>query len=276
MELTQSMLDDLLDRIDAPSGSLHLSLDTDPHMLVDRLADRYGVPRTLVLDGFTDPTVDESRGAALLAVLEGRAETIRAWAYGGRWIGAGTARDAQGVVRPVLAAAPRRVQVPTAAATATATATAEGTSRDEDWVERLVAITAWTSPPQRPDIDWAQIEAEAGTRLPGDYKRMVETFGEGAFDGFLTLNQEPWTNLRKVGLLIWASTEHENLYCWQTDDSTDPDRWSVAIRTFDDEVVPFDCSAAEFICRILIDPHHPFSMAGYFDTHWFMNYRESE
>jgi hypothetical protein len=53
MELTQSMLNDLLDRIAAPSGSLHLSLDTDPQMLVDRLADRYGAPRTLDLDGFT-------------------------------------------------------------------------------------------------------------------------------------------------------------------------------------------------------------------------------
>ncbi|MFF4424634.1 hypothetical protein ACFY04_28310 [Streptomyces sp. NPDC001549] len=266
MDLTQSMLNDLLDRIDASGGSVHLSLDTDPHMLVDRLASRYGAPRTLVLDGFTDPTVDESRGAALLAVLEGGGETIRAWAYGGQWIGAGTARDAQGVVRPVLAAVPRRVQVPPTG----------GTGRDEDWVERLVAITAWTSPPQRPDVDWAQIEAEVGTRLPGDYKRMVETFGEGAFDGYLTLNQEPWTHLREDGLLIWASTEHENLYCWQTDDSTDPDRWSVAIRTFDDDLAPFDCSAAEFICRILLDPHHPFTMAHYFDTHWFMNYRDNE
>lgn len=114
MDLTQPMLNELLDRIDALGGALHLSLDTDPHMLVDRLADRYGAPRTLVLDGFTDPTVDESRGAALLAVLEGRGETIRVWAYGGQWIGAGTARDEQGVVRPVLAAVPRQVQVPAA------------------------------------------------------------------------------------------------------------------------------------------------------------------
>lgn len=105
-------------------------------------------------------------------------------------------------------------------------------------MERLVAITAWASPPQRPDVDWAQIEAEVGTRLPGDYKRMVETFGEGAFDGYLTLNQEPWTHLREDGLLIWASTEHENLYCWRTDDSPDPDGWSVAIRTFDDDLAP--------------------------------------
>ncbi|MEV5936420.1 hypothetical protein ACIQCD_18970 [Streptomyces sp. NPDC093250] len=37
------------------------------------------------------------------------------------------------------------------------------------------------------------------------------------------------------------------------------------------EDVPFDCQAAEFVCRILVDPHHPFTMARYFDTHWFMN-----
>ncbi|MFJ5819352.1 hypothetical protein ACIQGT_36490 [Streptomyces sp. NPDC093108] len=264
MELTQSMLSDLLGRIAAPGGSLDLPQDTDPYMLVDRLADRYGASRTLVLDGCTDPAVDESRGAALLAVLEGRGETIQAWAYGDRWIGAGTARDAQGAVRPVLAAALRRVQVPAAGAS----------GRDEDWVGRLVAITAWTPSPQQPDIDWARIEAEAGTRLPDDYKRMVEIFGRGAFDGYLTLNQEPWTHLREDGLLIWASTEHENLYCWQTAGSTDPDHWPVAVRTFDDDLVAFDCSTAEFICRVLLDPHHPFTMAHYFDTHWFMNYHE--
>ncbi|MEU9109126.1 hypothetical protein AB0D54_33330 [Streptomyces xanthophaeus] len=166
----------------------------------------------------------------------------------------------------MLATAPRRVQVTAPG----------GTGGTKDWVERLVAVTAWTSPPQRPDVDWAQIEAELGTCLPRDYKRMVETFGEGAFDGFLSLNQRPWTHLREDGLLIWGSTEHENLYCWQTDGSPDPDRWPVAIRTSDDDVAPFDCSAAEFICRILLDPHHPFTMADYFDTHWFMNYRKKD
>ncbi|WP_369149085.1 hypothetical protein [Streptomyces sp. R44] len=49
--------------------------------------------------------------------------------------------------------------------------------QDEEWVERLIGITGWIQPPQRPDPDWAQIEARRGTRLPGDYKRMVETFG---------------------------------------------------------------------------------------------------
>ncbi|MEU9109129.1 hypothetical protein AB0D54_33345 [Streptomyces xanthophaeus] len=68
MEHTQSMVHHLLARIAGPSGALYLSLDTDPHMLVDGLADCYGAPRTLVLDGFADLTPDESSGAALLVL----------------------------------------------------------------------------------------------------------------------------------------------------------------------------------------------------------------
>ncbi len=112
--------------------------------------------------------------------------------------------------------------------------------------------------------------------LPSDYKRMVETFGVGAFDGYLHLNQEPWTRLREDGLLIWAGTEHEDLYCWRAD-GDDPDRWPVVVRSFDNQDdVLFDCQTAEFVCRILVDPHHPFTMARYFDTHWFMNYRTND
>ncbi|MER5852485.1 SMI1/KNR4 family protein [Streptomyces sp. NPDC002012] len=193
------------------------------------------------------------------------AEQLRWEAQEGR--GGAPAYDAQGDVRPVLATAPRRTQVPQAA-------TAEERACQEvDWLGQLISITGWTQPPRRPNVDWAPIEASLGTRLPGDYKRMVETFGDGAFDAYLTLNQEPWTSLREDGLLIWASTEHKNLYCWRTND---PDRWPVTVQTFDGEIVPFDCSTAEFVCRILLDPRHPFTMAHYFDTHWFMNYSENK
>ncbi|MFE1558949.1 hypothetical protein ACFW6V_28695 [Streptomyces sp. NPDC058734] len=261
MEITHALLNDLLARLTGPSGLLYLSQDIDPEALVERLADRHGAPLTLVLDGSTDPGVDEARGAGpLLPLLEGRGETVMAWAYGDQWIGAGTAQDAHGDVFPVLATAPRRVREPAGAP-----------GRDEDWVDRLIAITGWNMPPRRPGLDWEPAEARVGTRLPGDYKRMVDTFGKGAFDGYLDLIQEPWTDLREDGLLIWAGTEHEDLYCWRIDDG-DPDRWPVTVQTFDGEIVPFDCSTAEFVCRILLDPHHPFTMARYFDTHWFMNY----
>ncbi|MFF5922672.1 hypothetical protein ACFY8C_30735 [Streptomyces flavochromogenes] len=265
MEFTHSMLNNMLDRIPRPSGVLYLSQDIDPHALVENLASRHGEPRTLVLDGITAPGVGEVHGAGLLGLLDGRAETVVAWAHAGHWLGAGTALDAQGDIVPVLALTPRQVHLLPAGIA----------SQDEDWVEQLTGITSWTLPPRRPDVDWAQIEARMGTRLPRDYKRMVETFGEGAFDAYLRLNQEPWTDWKDDGLLVWAGTEHQNLYGWQIDDG-DPDHWPVTVRTFDDENVPFECSTAEFVCRILLERDHPFTMAHYFDTHWFMTFRMNE
>ncbi|MFM9632132.1 MULTISPECIES: SMI1/KNR4 family protein [Streptomyces] len=265
MELTQATVTDLLARLGPGDGYMYLSSALDPEGLSVRLDSRYGAARTLVLDGFTDPTVDESKGAALLLPFGDRAVTIRAWAYGDRWVGAGTALDAEGTERPVLVVAHREVPEPPVAA--------PREDGDVDWMERLLRITGWALPAQRPDVDWAEVESRLGTPLPSDYRRMVETFGEGAFDGFLALNQEPWTSHRQDGLLIWAGTEHENLYCWRTE-GDDPDRWPVVIRSFDGEDIPFDCQAAEFVCRVLTEPDHPFTMADYFDTHWFMSYAE--
>ncbi|MER6996962.1 SMI1/KNR4 family protein [Streptomyces sp. NPDC000410] len=266
MELTHAIVNDLLAQLGAGDGHMYLPGDLDPQVLNDLPGGMYGAPRTLVLDGFTDPTVDESRGAALLVPFEDRAVTIRAWAYGDEWIGTGTARDTEGTERPVLVVAHRQVPELLAATS--------GQDEGVDWMERLIRITGWTQPAQRPDVDWPEVESRLGTALPSDYKRMVETFGAGAFDGFLALNQEPWTDLREDGLLIWAGTEHEESYCWRVD-GDDPDRWPVVVRSFDGEDTPFDCQAAEFACRVLVDPHHPYSLARYFDTHWFMTYEES-
>ncbi|MFJ4356697.1 hypothetical protein ACIP25_10540 [Streptomyces massasporeus] len=269
MELTQATVNDLLARLGPENGHLYLPDDLAPQDLTDLLDGRYGAPRTLVLDGFTDPTADESRGAALLVPFGDRAVTIRAWAYGDQWIGTGTARDGAGIERPVLVVARREVPEPLAPARDQDA----GVDVDVDWMQRLTRITGWSEPARRPDVDWTETESRLGTPLPGDYKRMVETFGEGAFDGYLDLNQEPWTHYRDEGLLIWAGTEHEDLYCWRTD-GDDPDRWPVVVRSFDGEDVPFAYRTAEFVCRVLTEPHHRFTMARYFDTHWFMNYRE--
>ncbi|MFF1917345.1 hypothetical protein ACFVYE_38490 [Streptomyces sp. NPDC058239] len=267
MKLTQTTVNDLLAQLGPADGYMYLPGDLDPQALTNLLASRYGAPRTLVLDGFADPTVDDSRGAALLVPFEDRAVKIRAWAYGNQWVGTGTARDGECVERPVLVVAQRRVPEPL-------TVTPDE-DEDVDWMERLIQITGWTQPAQRPDVHWAEVESRLGTALPTDYKRMVETFGEGSFDAYLNLNQEPWTDLREDGLLIWAGTEHENLYCWRAD-GDDPNRWPVVVRSFDGKDIPFGYQAAQFVCHILIDPHHPFTMARYFDTHWFMNYRESD
>ncbi|MEU9385340.1 hypothetical protein AB0D38_32200 [Streptomyces sp. NPDC048279] len=120
--------------------------------------------------------------------------TIRAWAYGDQWVGTGTARDAEGAERPALVVAHREVPAPLAAAP----------GEDVEWMQRLVRITGWTQAARRPDVDRAEVESRLGTAVPSDYKRTVETFGEGAGDGFLDLNQEPWVGLGEDGLLSWA------------------------------------------------------------------------
>ncbi|GGQ36637.1 hypothetical protein GCM10010266_69970 [Streptomyces griseomycini] len=42
------------------------------------------------------------------------------------------------------------------------------------------------------------------------------------------------------------------------------------------EGAPFGCRAAEFVRRILTDPHHPFTTARHLGTHWSTNYREGD
>ncbi|MEV0174634.1 hypothetical protein AB0I00_26385 [Streptomyces sp. NPDC050803] len=264
MELTHTTVNDLLARLGPGNGYMYLPADLDPQELIDLVGGIFGAPRTLVLDGLTDPTVDESRGAALLVPFEDRAVTIQAWAYGDQWIGTGRARDAEGIERPVLAVAHREVPEPLTVAP----------GEDVDWVERLMQLTGWTYPAQRPDVDWAEMESRLGTALPSDYKRMVETFGEGAVDGWLQLHQEPWTHFREDGLLVWAGSEHEEGYCWRIE-GDDPDQWPVVVQSFDGEELHFGGRAAEFVCRLLVDPHHPYSLARHFDTHWFMTYRET-
>jgi hypothetical protein len=65
--------------------------------------------------------------------------------------------------------------------------------------------------PERPDANGTKTKSRLGTALPSDYRRMVETFGEGVFDTFLGSKQESWTGLSEDGLLIRAGTEDENL-----------------------------------------------------------------
>ncbi|MDV5145415.1 hypothetical protein R1T08_14640 [Streptomyces sp. SBC-4] len=151
MELTQATVNDLLAQLGPGDGYIYLPSDLNHQDLTNLLNSRYGAPRTLVLDGFTDPTVDESRGSALLVPFEDRAVKVRAWAYGDQWVGTGTARDAEGAERPLLVVAHREVPEPLAVA--------PDEDEDVDWMERLRRITGWTQHAQRPDVDWAEVES---------------------------------------------------------------------------------------------------------------------
>ena len=62
MELTQAAVDDLLAQLGPGGGHVYVPGGVGARGLVEVLEGRYGAARTLVLEGFRDPTVDGSRG----------------------------------------------------------------------------------------------------------------------------------------------------------------------------------------------------------------------
>lgn len=258
-------------------------------MLQDALNARYGPARNLAMGGYLDPTVTERTGLPLLAPFADRVVEMRAWAYGGRWIGCGTVRHGEDV-RPVVLVAEEEnseVQLPEWAS----------------WPDAVIAVTGWDITRLR-KVDWADVEARLGTPLPTDYKRLAEMFGHGAFDEYLELLVpgarpissdivrsaelsgdwarasggvwEPYEAYPAPGgLLEWGHSEQRDQFFWLTE-GRDPDRWPIlALSDIPDSWVRFDGTTAEFIYRMLTDRNHPFSTTRYFDSHWFESY-ESE
>ncbi|MEU5881830.1 SMI1/KNR4 family protein [Spirillospora sp. NPDC047279] len=146
------------------------------------------------------------------------------------------------------------------------------------WVDRLIAVVGGTPAPE-PAPDWAATEARLGTRLPGDYKKIVETYGaQGLFDGFYRVlaphelldhtgtragDHPPFP--AKGGALPWSNNEEEDLFFWITEDE-DPDRWPVyAVDNCGDETL-YEGSAAQYLLGLMTDPDNDSTPAG----HWFM------
>ncbi|MEU1787264.1 SMI1/KNR4 family protein [Streptomyces sparsogenes] len=267
--------------------------------LVEQLGDWYGEPRTLVSEGRADSSVSERTGLPLLTPFgeDEQVVEMRAWAFGGRWIGCGAVRVG-GEARLVVVVAPRTAPAP------------EELPADASWLDRIVAVTGWDAEQVRADpirlermhsgrirpVDCAAAEARLGTALPSDYKRLVETFGHGAFDGFLDVRLPAdivksaefaagWAKTHGLrswephppfpepgGLLPWAGTEHETSFYWITE-GPDPDAWPVYVTEVGPEAGDrFDMTASEFVFRMLTDPDHPYSIPADFAAHWFMNY----
>ncbi|OIJ88257.1 hypothetical protein [Streptomyces colonosanans] len=271
----------------APSADLGLP------ELQEAISGWFGRPRNLAMGGYVDPSVTGRTGLPLLAPFGERIVEMRAWAYANRWIGCGAARDGDGDdVRLVVLVAERDNP---------AADMAEPTS----WVDGVVAVTGWETTRVRTH-DWAAVEARLGTSLPGDYKRLVEAFGAGAFDGYLQLQIpdagfESEDIVRRVerlderarthgsdlwrpykvypapgGLLKWGSSVQADGFYWLTEDP-DPDRWPVLVtEDIPDSWERFDGPTAEFVYRSLTEREHPFSMARYFDAHWFQSYETGD
>ncbi|MFD7261852.1 SMI1/KNR4 family protein [Streptomyces sp. NPDC059874] len=131
-------------------------------------------------------------------------------------------------------------------------AEAKSTETDCDRLSRLVPPPAV---PVDAHGDWAAAESAIGTRLPDDYKRLVEIYGWGEFRDFLYLqtpfgtsrhNGIAWQRAHLTGsperdrerypyplhpdpggLLVWGTTMDADRLCWLTSGS--PDRWPVVV-----------------------------------------------
>ncbi|MEU4064107.1 SMI1/KNR4 family protein [Streptomyces wedmorensis] len=121
--------------------------------------------------------------------------------------------------------------------------------------DRLVELVVPPAEPVDAHGDWTTAETAIGTRLPGDYKRLVETYGWGEFCDFLYLrtpfgtseyNGIEWQSARLTGpserdcdrypyplqpapggLLVWGTTMDADRLCWLT--SGPPDDWPVVV-----------------------------------------------
>ncbi|MFF3467116.1 hypothetical protein ACWCQN_30885 [Streptomyces sp. NPDC001984] len=273
------------------AGHMCLGVSEDVTLadLVEGISGRYGSPRNLAMGGYADPTVDATTGLPLLTPFGTQVVDMRAWAYGSWWIGAGTVDSGDGVRRVVLVAERAEPVV-------------EGLPADASWVERVVAVTGWAGGGRVRTIDWAAVEDRLGTALPGDYKQLAEIFGDGAFDGFLSLYvpdagvpgmdvvdhaeylarfaSREGTRLWRPydihpapgGLLQWGTSVQADEFYWLTE-GDDPEAWPLLAREdIPDSWCRFDGSAAEFVFRMLTERGHCFSTARYFDTHWFQTY----
>lgn len=182
-------------------------------------------------------------------------------------------------------------------ASQTATDTHWGVTMDAtDCVTRLAALTGITVE-TRHTFDWPSIESSLGLRLPDDYKKLIEIFPDGDFEGQLRINRpgdsnEPpneflgyyaWRlhDMRELrglghpipypifpepgGLLPWASGPRAEPFFWLTN-SENPNSWPIVTTNHDfSQWRQFSGSACELLMEIMtgdIDTGQPQSDNG--------------
>jgi hypothetical protein len=139
---------------------------------------------------------------------------------------------------------------------------------------------------------WAEIQAELGTELPGDYKELCEAFGVGEFSQMVLVlcaaesgvgdllrvwrvllenddsSDGPFLPYRihtpgtTGGLIPWGTSRAGDKFFWQVTDGT-TDTWPVLAKMEDAEDWDrYEMTATEFLYRILTDSEfQPYSIA---------------
>ncbi|MEU4765095.1 SMI1/KNR4 family protein [Actinosynnema sp. NPDC023794] len=133
------------------------------------------------------------------------------------------------------------------------------------YVDEICELVGWRAGDFRPELDWATVERELGTPLPGDYKEFLTRFPSGGFRGAIQFfnpgqsaeecanvkahndelleifGDEDLDYLRGVpyrlfpepgGLYPWGTNGAGGTFWWITD-SADPDDWRVAYNNRD-------------------------------------------
>lgn len=118
-------------------------------------------------------------------------------------------------------------------------------------LERLVR------PPAQPlgsPVDWAAAQRDLAMQLPEDYRRLVDTYGLGCFDGFLWLlhpnassrylnlgrqitvrlealkeGQSPGEPFGPDDVVPWAFTDNGDVCYWKVMGMADPNKWTVVV-----------------------------------------------
>jgi hypothetical protein len=90
------------------------------------------------------------------------------------------------------------------------------TTEPVDWLERLTAVLPPPPQPIPPRTEpWADIEARLGFRLPDDYKRIADRYGNGSSRSYLLTPAGP------QALNLWTSSATA-LDIWRTYNADDP------------------------------------------------------
>ncbi|EME62685.1 SMI1/KNR4 family protein [Amycolatopsis decaplanina] len=133
------------------------------------------------------------------------------------------------------------------------------------YVDEICELVGWRAGDFRPELDWATVERELGTPLPGDYKELLTRFPSGGFRGVIIASNpgesaeacasvkgensellelfgdEDLGYLRGVpyrlfpepgGLYPWGSNGAGGTFWW-IPTSANPDEWGVAYNNRD-------------------------------------------
>ena len=141
-------------------------------------------------------------------------------------------------------------------------------------------VQAVQPPRGRPaDVDWDLAERQAGSRLPADYKALVEMYGPGSWDGFLHVFQPMCENqhidlARQQEPALWAldylqvrgepmpyplselmavaGTDNGDTVYWLERPHEDPDAWTIVVNEArGPEWVAYDGGLVAFLADVL-------------------------